>query len=367
MTTALHFIHLWETPRQYPFSGAENHLLTLLPALRAAGVAVELGALIVREGPVVTRRLARLEADGFPVHRFPLRPVLDPRCLGRLRGFLAGQRASIIHTHLDYADANVKLAARWAGCRRVVTSVHNAEPGHRRPQWFYLLRLLEALTPRYIAISEAVRRHLVEVERVPPAKVQVIPYGLPPAPAGPERASLRQALGLDDRQPVVGFVGRLTPQKNVAWLLRALARLPQVTGLILGDGEDRPALEQAAGALPNVRFLGHREQAADWMRAFDVLCLPSRWEGLGLVLVEAMLRRVPVVAARVGPIPEVLGDGRFGWLCESDDVDGLAAALRAALAAPAALVEAAYQHARTTYALEQMVARTLAVYAELAA
>lgn len=363
---ATHFIHLWETPTQYPFSGAENHLWMLLPALAEAGLRVELGALIVRGGPVVDQHLRALEARGIAVTRFPLRPVLDARCLLAVRAFLASRTEHVIHTHLDYADVNVKLAAAWAGCPRRVSSVHNPEPGHLRPHWFWLLRFLDLLTARHIAISTAVRDHLVQRERVAARKVTVIPYGVPlPANDAPGRAAARAQLGLPADRPVVGFVGRLAAQKNVGLLIEALAGMPEALGVVIGDGPERPRLEAQAAGLPNLRFLGHRAQAQDLMPAFDVLCLPSRWEGLGLVLVEAMLRRVPIVATRAGAIPEVLGEGQYGALCASDDAAGLAAALRAALTGDPERVARAEAHARRAYTVTRMVAETLAVYEAL--
>jgi glycosyltransferase involved in cell wall biosynthesis len=106
------------------------------------------------------------------------------------------------------------------------------------------------------------------------------------------------------------------------------------------------------------------------MSAFDVLCLPSQWEGLGLVLLEAMLRRVAIVGSSAGAIPEVLGGGKFGYLFRAGDAGSLANALTLAhddVQGRKALAERAYHHARESFSVDEMVRRTIAVYEETSA
>ena len=360
--SVLHLINLGETATAPPFSGAENHLWTLLPALASAGARVELGVLLESPGPRIDAKLAELAGAGIGCHRVAFRRPYDPACLAALRRLLVPRRDAIVHTHLLPADCYGGAAAWLAGRRPVVTTVHNDEPSYLRGGRRRLLRLADRLAAHHIAISERVRRHLVDGLGVAPGKVSVIRYGVEPPRAGGDRARAREALGLPPGALVVGFVGRLVEQKNVALLVSAMALRPDALCVIVGDGPLRAALERQAAPLPNVRFAGHRPGAEDLMPAFDVLCLPSRWEGLGLVLVEAMLRGVPVAGSRAGAIPEVLGDGEYGALFDPDDAAGCAAALERARAGGAALAERAARHARQTFSVEGMVARTLGVY-----
>src|SRR5690606_39005970 len=108
--------------------------------------------------------------------------------------------------------------------------------------------------------------------------------------------------------------------------------LPELSFVLVGDGPLRADVERfvADAELRNVTLAGAVENASALIPLFDVLCLPSRWEGLGLVLVEAMLQRVSVVGSRGGAIPDVLGQGRYGLLFDTDDADDLARALRRA-------------------------------------
>ncbi len=365
MLSVIHFIVLNETETSAPFSGAENHLFVLLRALREAGLTVELGILLQHGGPAIEAKIAELQSQGIAVSCFPFRYIIDPLCVAVVRRHLLSRRDWIIHTHLDDADVVGKTAAWLAGCRRVVSTVHNNELKHDGPKWFYLLRLMDRLTKHHIAITHVVNRHLVEVERVAPEKVTVIPYGVLPPPAEDDRLTLRARLGLPEEAFIVGYVGRLIPQKNLPLLIKAMARTPDMLCAIVGGGELQEQLERQAAGLSNVRFLGYHPQAASLMPAFDALCLPSRWEGLGLVLVEAMLRRVPIVGSRAGAIPEVLGEGQYGVLFGPDDVDGLVRALKTVRASGAELADRAYHYARATFTVEKMVARTLAVYEQL--
>lgn len=371
--SAIHFINLWETPNASPFSGAENHLWVLLPALRAAGARVELGILLEASGPHVEARVTEMEAHGVRVHRFPFRKspwcfpyhrFLDPLCLRELTRFLWERRDWIVHTHLDKADVHGKLAAQRAGCPFVVSTVHNNEPHHLRLKWFWLYRWMDRLTRHHIAISDAVRQHLVERERVAPGKVTVVRYGLHLPTRIVERAALRARLGLPQDRCIVGYVGRLVPQKNLEVLIAAMGRRPDLVCAIVGAGPLRGKLERQAAPLSNVRFLGHQPKAEDLLTAFDVLCLPSRWEGLGLVLLEAMLREVPVVGSRAGAIPEILGEGQYGWLFDPDDVDGLVAAIEDARQSGRVRAERTAEYVRGTFTVERMVEQTLRVYRE---
>jgi glycosyltransferase involved in cell wall biosynthesis len=363
--SVIHFVNLRETPTFAPFSGAENHLWVLLPALRAAGVRVELGILLQAMGPRIQAKITELRAQDIEVQCFPYHHPFDPLCLAFLYRHLSARRNDVVHTHLDPSDVYGKTAARLAGCTRIVSTVHNNEPGHLRLRWFYLLRLMDRLTTHHIAISDVVRRHLIQLERVAPEKVTVIPYGVPaPATIG-DRAELRTQLGLPPDRFVIGFVGRLVEQKNVSLLIEAMKHLPDALCAIVGSGALRDQLERQAAGLSNVRFLDHQPRAEDLMPAFDVLCLPSRWEGLGLVLVEAMLRGVLVIGSRAGAIPEVLGEGQYGVLFDPDDVNGLVAAINTVRASAASFAERARQYARQTYAVDKMVARTLGVYDQI--
>jgi glycosyltransferase involved in cell wall biosynthesis len=187
-----------------------------------------------------------------------------------------------------------------------------------------------------VAISEEVRRRLLAAG-VRAERVRVIHSGVePPAalPGSAGRAAARQRFGIGDAL-AIGVVAALERRKGHDVLFRALARLAEGGGLrfrclVCGDGSERASLERLArelGIARSVGFLGEQRQVADVLAALDVFVLPSRHEGLGVAILEAMAMGLPVVASAVGGIPEAVASGRTGILVPAEDPDALAAAI----------------------------------------
>jgi glycosyltransferase involved in cell wall biosynthesis len=170
---------------------------------------------------------------------------------------------------------------------------------------------------------------------------------------------------------VVGCVGRLDPVKGHEVLLRALARLPGVHAVIVGDGPRRAALRRLAadfGVADRCTLPGHFDRVADALAGFDVFCQPSYYDGPGLTVVEAMLAGLPCVATGVGGVPEVFDGGRCGVLVPPGDPAALAdalAALRADPARRALLGECGRARARAEFTVERMAAAYEALWDEV--
>jgi glycosyltransferase involved in cell wall biosynthesis len=374
MIAVTHVLFLSGGKGRNAIGGAERHVITLVQELASRGVDTELVVLLWNNDPQIEMTLAKVRARGtrvFVIERrrggagLLSRLVRALDCWRRLVLVLRDCRDRVVHMHLELVMQ--VMAARLAGCRRVVMTIHNDEPHYRQrivKAWF---GRLVASGVHFVAITEHVRQYLVTSVGVPPASVTTIKYGVP-APV--RHAASRFQLGLADTDFVVGFVGRLTAQKNIQLLIRAMAVRPGMKCLIVGEGELRSELESLARTLgcSNVQFLGAQSDAADLMPLFDVLCLPSLWEGLGLVLLEAMLQDVPIVGSRAGAIPEVLDDGRCGLLVDPLMVSSLVDAIDAVRTDPArrlALVRAAREHAATAYGIERMGDETCNLYGEL--
>jgi glycosyltransferase involved in cell wall biosynthesis len=154
-----------------------------------------------------------------------------------------------------------------------------------------------------------------------------------------ERDTRRNELGIDDRRPVVGFVGQIVPRKGVTTLIRAMAavvaRVPTALLVIVGCAPpDETEYEAECHRLvrqlelnEHVRFVGYRRDVPAFMRTFDVFALPTRSEPFGKVVIEAMAASCPVVASRVGGIPEIINEQGLGTLVAADDPASLAAAV----------------------------------------
>ncbi len=208
---------------------------------------------------------------------------------------------------------------------------------------------------------------------LPPGKILTIHYGLDELPAA--HSELQPGdLGIPSDAPVVLAIGRLTAQKDHPTLLRAFARVrrqhPSAVLVILGIG---PLEAETRGLVTELRLddavlLPGRLEIRDWLERAHVFVHTSRWEGFGLVLLEAMLAELPIVATRVSAVPEVVADGVTGFLFEPGDEAGIGAALGRLLADPARARElgtAGLTRARTQFSVARMADRTAAVYEDV--
>ena len=321
-------------------AGAETHLLTLLGGLRARGLAVNAIMLHERDHPMPDFIAAAAERD-VPVTPVLLHADFDPTAYAALRRALRMLKPHLGHTHLLHADLYGIPAARLAGINLIVTSRHNENSFRRRAPVRALNAGLWRMVSAGVAISESVAQFARSVEGADPAKLRVIPYGIPYTPvssaeAAERRAAARAALNLPDAAPVVGMVGRLVEQKGFAYGLRACAalaeRYPDLRVVVVGDGPLRATLQAEASALGDrASFAGWRADAADLMHGFDLLLMPSLWEGFGLVLLEAMAAALPVIASATSSVPEIIVEGETGLLAPPRDVAALTAALHALL------------------------------------
>jgi glycosyltransferase involved in cell wall biosynthesis len=189
---------------------------------------------------------------------------------------------------------------------------------------------------RVFAPSEYLRR-IVVGWGIPGDRVSVIPNPAPDVPPLPPRDEIRQELGLSG--PTLGFAGRLMAAKALGVALSAVAAVPDVSLVVVGDGPDRETLERQAAALGldgRVRFLGSRsrDDVLRTLYAADAALLSSRWENFPHLVVEALAVGTPVIATSVGGVPEVVRDGENGLLVPAGDAEALAAAIRRLLDEP---------------------------------
>jgi glycogen synthase len=360
--------------RYDPVGGMQSHTGQLTRALDACGVAQTV-VTAWRPGALRPERLgsrSRVVRLGAPVRRF--RQLYAPTAALVLSRLAAD--ADLVHVHLGEDLAVVPLGLLASRRRRpVVLTVHCSLRHTLRPAGGRGLALstvgaaLESLGERradaVIVLTQRLADRLV-AEDLAPGRVHVIPSGV----------DLRRFAGRlpdpapDLPRPRVLFVGRLAGQKGVSTLLDAVPLLrSRAVVVLVGDGPQRPALERQAGRLGRgrVRFQGlvaHAEVPA-WLAAADVLVLPSVYEELGSVLLEAMAAGLPVVASAVGGIPEALGAA--GRLVPPHDPAALAGAVDELLDDPALaarLGEAARRRA-TAFSWDALAGRVLEVYREV--
>jgi glycosyltransferase involved in cell wall biosynthesis len=253
--------------------------------------------------------------------------------------------------------------------------------GYFSPAKTALFRWLEArlatMASALVAVSESVKSDLVSLGVAPAEKIRVVPLGLELQHLAGElpRGTLRRELGVAEDAPLVGMVGRLVPIKDVPTFLRAArlvrAQRPLARFALVGDGEERPALERLAGELGldgAVAFVGWREELAPVYGDLDLVVNASRNEGTPVALIEALAASRPVVATRVGGTPDLLGDGERGRLVAAGDAEALARAILETLEGSEAVrrrARAGREHVLARHSSERLVRDVDALYREL--
>ena len=303
------------------FGGIETHILHLNDALRAAGIDSSIA----------------LWKD-YGVH-----PVFGPAqqrgadvwtCAGSLAHLVseARRRGALVHAHGYKASLLAKSLSALQLLPAVVT-YHSGDVGTGAVRLYTLLdRLARGVVPG-AAVSE-------QVARTYGAEQQL--RNFVPLPIGAKAPGWQRA----------AFVGRMSAEKAPDLMVAAAEQLPETEFLMIGDGPMRESLEHRAPA--NVRFLGH-QRMSDWWDSIDVLCMPSRAEGLPLAALEAMSRGIPVIGSQAGALPQLIDGGRNGWQMEAATAEELARSLRAWRNSPESVLEAISKSARQLIA-EQYVA-----------
>ena len=362
-------------------AGARPLVCYLVPTLEVGGLewmVVRL-ALAVRErfraavvcydgsGPLE----ASLAEDGVPVHVLRRRPGVDPRYPFRLARLFGRIGADLVHAHNDTALFYGGLAAFLAG-RALVYTEHDREfPG--RPAVRFANFVLAASARSVVAVSEELRQSLLVHERIGGARVCVVPNGIDLEAAAPgDVEQVRREWALPAGAVAVGVVAGLKPVKNHALLIEAAAELaprhPELFLVFAGDGPLRAELEARAvraGLGERTRFLGYRSDLARIHAGLDVVALPSHSEGLPLAVLEAMAAARPVVASRVGGLPEAVEHGVTGLLVAPGDRRALVEALEAMLLDPGrrrALGRDARRRYEERFTLHRMAEAYAAVY-----
>ncbi len=344
--------------------GSERHLATLLPALRATDVdPVFLGLDDPRGDPEPFYGILRRQ--GVPFERLAAPRDLDPALAARVAAAVRRLRPALLHTHLVHADL---YGALGAGSRALVSTKHNDDRFRLGP-FRHLERALTRRARRVIAITGALARFNVERVGLPAWKIEVVHYGLD---APPEAWGSDLQVRIPDGARVLLAVSRLVPQKGLELAVHALAALPprhdDALLVVLGEGQlrgDLTALARSLGVADRVLLPGRSGDVAAWLRRAELFVHPARWEGFGLVLLEAMLAGLPIVATRVSSIPEIVADGETGLLVPPGDSVALGRALERLLDDPALatrLGKGGLARARQEFSVEGMARLTRGVY-----
>jgi glycosyltransferase involved in cell wall biosynthesis len=305
--------------------GGERQVLLLMRRQRDMGDDPHLGV------PAESAIAARAAAEGFPVHPVTMRGTWDVASVLAVARLHRTLRPHVAHWHAARAHAVGAMAALVApGPARVLS--RRVDFLVRRSAGSRLLWSLPI--DAILAISEGVKDALVR-SGVSAAAITVVPSGIDlGATRGGDREQTREREGVRPDEILVLQVAALAPHKAQRDLLHAarlaLDQRPNLRFWIAGEGPLRRDLEAEHARLglgEGVRFLGFREDIANLLAAADVFCVSSYLEGMGTSTLDAMAAGLPVVATRVGGIPEIVDDGATGTLVPPRDATSLARAL----------------------------------------
>jgi len=350
--------------------GLERVVQALAIGHRARGHDVRVAAMLGR-GDDGAAFLDPLREGGVPVNtlEISLSNVLAER---RFVAELCRRQApQIAHTHGYRPDVVDGPVARKCGVPTLSTEHGLSKMGGRTAVYEWLQMRSFRRCAAVVAVSRPIAKVLVE-HGVDPRRIQTIPNAWSGNVDFLEPSEARKSLGLPEEGPVIGWMGRLIGAKGGDVFLDALAQMSEGDApvALIGGGPERDALEartRERNLESRVRFYGEVVNAARFLRAFDVFVLSSRTEGTPIVLFEAIAAGVPVVATAVGGVPDVVG-GDSALLVPAEDPGELAAAMRRALADPAAAETRAACAARALaerYAVEPWLDRYEALYRTL--
>jgi glycosyltransferase involved in cell wall biosynthesis len=340
-------------------SGSENHLLSLLPGLRARGWDARMLMLHERE-PGATEFARELRARDVPVEEMRLRLDLDPLAFGRVTRSVVRTSPRILHSHLVHGDAYGLPAGVFARVPLRVSTKHGFNEFRDHRVFAFGDRAVSRLAQVQIAISRGLADYLAEREGFDANAFEVVHYGIaageepPPYSGGSARLLC---------------VGRLIPIKGHKVLLRAFAAaredVPELTLDLAGTGPLEEELRRLAG--DGVRFRGHVAPVQPLIEESAIVIVPSLGEGFGMVALEAMERGRPVVASSVGGLGEIVADGETGLLVPPGEVEPLRAAiveLARDLPHAAELGRAGRARALAEFSEERCIEGTAALYDE---
>lgn len=320
------------------------------------------------------------QASHTSAHSMSMEGLRDWKQARQFVNLLRNEQIDVVHAHMIRAALVAVPLAKLAKVPVVVHTCHGREAW--RSSWlkrrFWLDRRVSDLADMTLAVSEATRDYLIEEKRLSPNSVRVIRNGrnLESSEVSHEQQErVRTELCLMPNELVVGVFGRLEPQKGPSYLLQALPRVRQsvaaIKVLFVGDGSLRRKLEQeteALGLSQNVTFTGYRSDAMQLMACCDLIVLPSLYEGMPLVPIEAAIQGKPVVATSVDGTLEVVVDGSTGVLVPPRDPIRLAQAIIELLVDPQrcnAMGQCARQRAHSLFSLSRQISETEALYVSL--
>jgi glycosyltransferase involved in cell wall biosynthesis len=343
------------------FFGAENVLLNIAQNFNNEHYISVVAAIRDARHPNL-EVIERAKALGLPVHIFESKGRMDLSTVKELKKYLIENKIDILHTHNYKSDIIGALAARGTKTA-LISTAHGFTGMNSKVSWYEHIDqwVLKNRFKRTVVVTDQM------LPLFPAENKRVISNGIDFGKFGQgrsKRQEIRERYNVREDEILIGTVGRLSVEKDHALLLSALIGLfqdhPNVKAMIIGEGPEGDALHgfvRASGLEERVIFTGLIPSPAAFYQAFDIFVLSSRTEGVPLTLLEAMASGVPVVATRVGGIPQIVSDGVTGLLVDPQNANQLRAALEVLIKdVPKrhTFKDAAFRFAKENYSIDRM-------------
>jgi glycosyltransferase involved in cell wall biosynthesis len=315
----------------------------------------------------------------IPIPEFARNPHLlkDLLMLLKLYRLTKREKFDLVHAHSTKAGLLGRLAARLAGVKAILFTAHGWAFTEGRNFWKRWVlaqteKIASACSMKIACVSEHDRQLALKFGVTKTEKLLVIHNGLEEEPfLQAQGAGVARELNLTkEKETVITFVGRLAAPKEPVVLLESLKKFPHAKALLVGDGPMRPELEAyiAQNQLSErASILGMRSDIPEILAASDIFVLPSRWEGLPLVIIEAMFAGLPIIATDVGGVSELVQEKINGFLIPRSDVAALQRALAQLIADKTLreeMGEKSRQRALKQFTMERMLAQYEKLYRE---
>jgi len=357
--------------------GAERLMVPVLKHLSRKDFEPYVCALQSKDGNLMADEIRAL---GIPVDCLDIKHLRDLDALPRLIKYLKGIGADLVHTQLEFANILGNLSAKYLRLPSMCTihvmpslDVKTRSKLHQRLEWFVLRHFCD----RVISVSEEARQYHIDISGTSPDQVTTLYNGIDLSnftnlDRERERIGVRGEFGIPAEANLLITVAVLRPQKGIQFMIRALPEVlaahPDTYYLVVGSGSQRDVLAEEvnkAGLGGHVIFAGMRRDVARLLAASDLFVLPTLTEALPTVLAEAMAAKLPIIASRVGGVPEMVTDGGNGCLVEPEDINGLASACSHLLGSPAtraAFAEQGWEIVNEKFNIERQVKRLQELY-----
>lgn len=356
--------------------GVENHVLLLLKYIDRNKFEPVLVC------PPALADILRGELTDMKVTIFELevRSPFDVSDMLRFIFFLRREKVDIVHAHLFNASRASHLLAKLAGVPLTIETSHIREAWRKGTlkTWYAIDRFFARFTDCIIAVSKANGKYLSDVKGIGANKVRVVQNGIETRASALEEApspAIRSALGISEDTPLITVIARLEEQKGHRYLLEAIPEIilkhPDAVFLLAGDGVLATELKARAKTLGldrNIIFAGFRSDVHALLRASDIFLLPSLFEGLPLVAIEASSAGLPVIATAVDGTPEAVRDGDTGLLIEPTNPVAITEAVLRLLDEPEAAKKMGQRgrtFVRAHFDVSRQIKETEAVYRDL--